>query len=90
MFEFSKSDIYDLLYILSQVSISSVWLKNCLSSVDVSGEYLRLNTGLSIPRLDTMIELHVYSEGTKMTFKEFTNIIKFATLSRKLKEVRLV
>lgn len=71
----------------NEIPISSLWLRNCFKSVDISGECLQLKTGMILPKLETLLKLHIYSEKSTLTHQDTLECIEYATMSPKIEEL---
>ncbi|KAJ8049685.1 NLR family CARD domain-containing protein 4 [Holothuria leucospilota] len=84
-----KSTI-QLLEILSDrdIPISSVWLCNCFSRVDISRKTIVLTSGLTLANLGTLECLDIWKEGGTVTKAELAQLIEFAKMCPALKRIK--
>ncbi|KAJ8049686.1 NLR family CARD domain-containing protein 4 [Holothuria leucospilota] len=86
-----KSTI-QLLEILSDrdIPISSVWICNCFSRVDLSRKGIVLTSGLTVTNLRTLESIEIWKEGGQVTDAEFTQLLEFAKECPRLKKLNFV
>lgn len=74
-----------------ELFISSVWLKNCYSTVDFSGgDFIKLKSNFLLPVLTTLKKLWIREDGRKITATEMTCILLYSSKCDWLEELNLV
>ncbi|KAJ8049745.1 NACHT, LRR and PYD domains-containing protein 14 [Holothuria leucospilota] len=96
--EFNNKDAFllqrstiQLLQIAScnNVSILSVKLRDCFSSVDLSSKTLLLESGLRLPALMTLRRMEITERGRVMTERETNDILQYSAMCQGLETLRL-